>query len=196
MNLPNFPVNYYNQLLHSSIIPFLPLFVYIHAIAIPLVTSDNPPHWKDKSTKRKSGISMVWRSLHHKEILLSEPGRNTNVGENAFIPELPLYIKDWSTLFCLHWEMKGHCSHVNLWEALHKIYKWPMSFHFAMQTKRVLQSLNLTWKVISHWRRQPYFILANLFWNRVLARCMSWLISFAWVYWSCADRESSLNYKM
>ena len=34
---------------------------------------------------------MVWRSLHHKEILLSEPGRNTNVGENAFIPELPLY---------------------------------------------------------------------------------------------------------
>ena len=34
---------------------------------------------------------MVWRSLHHKEILLSEPGRNTNVGENAFIPELPLF---------------------------------------------------------------------------------------------------------
>ena len=34
---------------------------------------------------------MVWRS-YHKEILLSEPGRNTNVGENAFIPELPLYV--------------------------------------------------------------------------------------------------------
>ena len=30
--------------------------------------------------------------MHHKEILLSEPGRNTNVGENAFIPELPLYV--------------------------------------------------------------------------------------------------------
>ena len=42
--------------------------------------------------------------------------------------------------------------------------------------------LKLTWKVINHWRRQPYFILANLFWNRVLARCMSWLISFAWAY--------------
>ena len=23
-------------------------------------------------------------------------------------------IKDWSTLFCLHWEMRGHLSHVNL----------------------------------------------------------------------------------
>ena len=58
--------------------------------------------------------------------------------------------KDWSTLFCLHWEkkghwlrvnlwkMKGHWLHVNLWEmkghwlrvifqkhfALHKIYTW------------------------------------------------------------------------
>ena len=28
--------------------------------------------------------------------------------------------KDWSTLFCLHWEMKGHWSHVNLWEALQR----------------------------------------------------------------------------
>ena len=56
--------------------------------------------------------------------------------------------------------------------------------------------LKLTWKAINHWRRQPYFILANLFWNRVLARCMSCLISFAWAYKSCADSESSVNYKM
>ena len=42
--------------------------------------------------------------------------------------------------------------------------------------------LKLTWKVINHWRRQPYFFLANLFWNKVLARCMSRLISFAWAY--------------
>ena len=33
---------------------------------------------------------MVWRTLHHKAILLSEPGRNTFVGENVFYPELPL----------------------------------------------------------------------------------------------------------
>ena len=57
-------------------------------------------------------------------------------------------------------------------------------------------SLKLTWKVINHWRWQPYFILANLFWNRVLARCIAWLISFAWAYWSCACRESSQNCKM
>ena len=44
------------------------------------------------------------------------------------------------------------------------------------------RNLKLTWKVINHWTRQPYFILANLFWNRVLARWMSWLISFAWAY--------------
>ena len=47
-------------------------------------------------------ISMVWRSMHHKEILLSEPGRNTNVGENAFIPELPLYVDK----MCIWWELK------------------------------------------------------------------------------------------
>ena len=60
------------------------------------------------------------------------------------------------------------------------------------------RDLKLTWKVIHQWRRQPYFILANLFWIRVhvLARCMTWLISFAWAYQSCADRESSVNYKM
>ena len=32
---------------------------------------------------------------------------------------------------------------VNLWEALHKIYTWPVSFDFLMQTQSVLlQSLN------------------------------------------------------
>ena len=35
--------------------------------------------------------------------------------------------------FLLHWEMKGHWSRVNLWEALHKIYMWPVFFHFPMQ---------------------------------------------------------------
>ena len=60
--------------------------------------------------------------------------------------------KDWSTLFCLHWEMKGHWSRVNLGVALRKIYTWPvsrfsrvtrdhaLSFHFQMQ-KSVLQTL-------------------------------------------------------
>ena len=39
-------------------------------------------------------------------------------------------------------------------------------------------SLKLTWKVINHWRRLPYFILANLFWNRVFARlCHGWFHS-------------------
>ena len=46
--------------------------------------------FKQWNQDQKLDISMVWRSLHHKEILLSEPGRNTNIGENAFITELPL----------------------------------------------------------------------------------------------------------
>ena len=41
--------------------------------------------------------------------------------------------------FCLHWEMKGHRSHVNLvkHEALLRIYTRPVSLYFPMQTKKV-----------------------------------------------------------
>ena len=38
------------------------------------------------------------------------------------------------TDFWLHREMKRHWSRVNLLEA-HKIYTWPVSFHFPMQKK-------------------------------------------------------------
>ena len=39
--------------------------------------------------------------------------------------------------------MKGHWLPVNLWEALHKINMWPVSFHFPnANEKSVLQSLN------------------------------------------------------
>ena len=79
--------------------------------------------------------------------------------------------KDWSTLFCLHWEMKGHrrfalhkiysrpvsftLHKIYTWsvsfhflmqnkkDAFHKIYTWPVSFHFPVHTKSALQSLYL-----------------------------------------------------
>ena len=35
-------------------------------------------------------------------------------------------------LASMHLEMKGHGSRVSLWEALHKIYTWPVSFDFPM----------------------------------------------------------------
>ena len=35
-------------------------------------------------------------------------------------------------LASMHWEMKGHGSLVNLWEAPHKIYTWPVFFDFPM----------------------------------------------------------------
>ena len=49
-----------------------------------------------------------------------------------------LYLRIKVQFFCLHLEMKGHWSRVNLVkrEALHKIYTRPVSFHFPMQTKK------------------------------------------------------------
>ena len=44
--------------------------------------------------------------------------------------------------------------------------------------------LKLTWTVINHCTRQPYFS-SEFYINRVLARSMSWLISFAWAYSTC-----------
>ena len=46
------------------------------------VKRDNYPNNEIKSSSSIYNVSMVWRSLHHKEILLS--ARNTNVGENVF----------------------------------------------------------------------------------------------------------------
>ena len=51
----------------------------------------------------------------------------------------------------------------------------------------------LKWSIIYHWRRQPYFFLANLYLNRVLARCMSWLISFAWANSSWKERKQRIT---
>ena len=58
---------------------------------------------------------------------------------------LSIKIRIEEHFFCLNWEMKGHSSFVNLWEAfaLHKIYTWPVSFNFPMQ-KSVFQSLIVT----------------------------------------------------
>ena len=49
--------------------------------------------------------------------------------------------------------------------------------------------LKLTWKVIYRWKRQPYFFLRTYFKNRVLARCMLWLISFARANPDCKERK-------
>ena len=53
--------------------------------------------------------------------------------------------------------------------------------------------LKLTWTVINQCRRQPYFLYQTFIWNRVLARCMSWLISFAWASSSCKERKRVLQ---
>ena len=53
--------------------------------------------------------------------------------------------------------------------------------------------LKLTWTVIYHCRRQPYFFWRIFIWNRVLARCMSWLISFALASSSCKERKRGLQ---
>ena len=49
--------------------------------------------------------------------------------------------------------------------------------------------LKLTWKVIYHWKRQPYFFYRTFFQNGVLARSMSRLISFAWANSGCKERK-------
>ena len=53
--------------------------------------------------------------------------------------------------------------------------------------------LKLTWKVIYHLKRQPYFFLANLYLKQVLARRMSWLTSFAWRYSTCGMCEPRIT---
>ena len=53
--------------------------------------------------------------------------------------EIPF--QDWSTLFWLHWEMKGHCSRVNLVKRFSKIYTQPVSFSLPMQTKMCISIL-------------------------------------------------------
>ena len=53
--------------------------------------------------------------------------------------------KDWSTLFCLHWDMKRHWSHVNLVKRFSKIYTRPVSFHFQMQTNGPKGHITCTW---------------------------------------------------
>ena len=40
------------------------------------------------------------------------------------------------------------------------------------------------------------FYSSEPFLKQGISWVLSWLISFAWAYRSCADRESSLNYKM
>ena len=54
-------------------------------------------------------------------------------------------------------------------------------------------TLKLTWTVIYYNRRQPYFFQRTFIWNRVLAKCMSWLISFAWASSSCKERKQGLQ---
>ena len=51
--------------------------------------------------------------------------------------------------------------------------------------------LKLTWKVIYHWKRQPYFFLANLFLKQ--GRSMSWLILFAWANSGWKERKPRIK---
>ena len=46
-----------------------------------------------------------------------------------------MYLRIEVPFFCLHLEMKGHWSHVNLVKRFSKIYMRPVSFHFPMQIK-------------------------------------------------------------
>ena len=52
-----------------------------------------------------------------------------------------------------------------------------------------INALKLTLKVIYHWKRQPYFFLANLFLKQGISSDMSWLISFAWANSGCKERK-------
>ena len=73
----------------------------------------------------------------------------------------------------------------SLWSAISLCHKLILShrarqFYYSVRRGTVrVQRLKLTWKVINHWKRQPYFFLRTYFLNRVLARCMLWLISWA-----------------
>ena len=54
--------------------------------------------------------------------------------------------------------------------------------------------VKLTWTVIYYYWRQSYFFYRTFIQNRVLlARCMSWLISFALASSSCKDRKRELQ---
>ena len=45
-------------------------------------------------------------------------------------------------------------------------------------------------------KQQPYFFYRAFIYNRVLTRCMSWLVSFARANWSCQERQLSENNKI
>ena len=59
-----------------------------------------------------------------------------------------------------------------------------------------VEVLKLTWTVIYNCKRQPYFFYRAFIYNRVLTRCMSWLVSFARATWRCKERELNENNKM
>ena len=57
-------------------------------------------------------------------------------------------------------------------------------------------NLKLTWTVIYKCKRQPNFFYRAFIKNRVLTRCMSWLVSFARANWRWKERELSENNKI
>ena len=77
---------------------------------------------------------------------------------------------------------------------------------FSIQLKQgyLTERLKSTFREFEGWYRD--LIKANInsdipletaaifsIWNRVLARCISWLISFAWAYSSCEEREPRIT---
>ena len=70
------------------------------------------------------------------------------------------------------------------------------SFHVKSKTLPAtnIYALKFTWKVIYHGKWQPYFSCEPFFFkNRVLARSMSWLISFEWAYSGCKERKPRIT---
>ena len=88
--------------------------------------------------------------------------------------------RDSVYIHCLTLSLFTHNEH-SLWYIL---LAWNISF-----------KLKLTWTVTYHYRRQPYFFWQTFIWNRVLARCLSWFISFAWASSSCKERKRDLQNK-
>ena len=82
------------------------------------------------------------------------------------------YIDCWSVCFTFHNCIKFTC------------------FSLSKFTRNLLK---LTWKVIYHLKRQPNFFKRTFFFYRVLAWSMSWLISFAWTYSTCSEREPRIT---
>ena len=85
-------------------------------------------------------------------------------------------------------------------DAMFCVKDWNILLRYFLNHPNQIQSryvqdfnLKLTWTVIYDYKRQPYFFWRTFIWNMVLARCMSWLISFASASSSCKERKRDLQ---